>query len=37
LVNGTFCQGRFQGSWENKVRICKQCETFLKMIPSSLT
>jgi DNA-binding XRE family transcriptional regulator len=33
LVNGTFCQGRFQRSWENKMKICRTCEIFFKMLP----
>lgn len=36
FVNGTFCQGRFQDSWDNKIRICRQCQVFSQMIPLSL-
>ena len=34
LVNGTFCQGRYQGSWEIKIKICHQCEVFMTLIPT---
>ncbi len=34
FINGTFCQGRFQGNWKQKSMICRQCEVFRAMLPS---
>ena len=34
LINGTFCEGKFQDSWKKKIEICRQCEVFRSMIPS---
>jgi DNA-binding XRE family transcriptional regulator len=31
FINGTYCQGRDQGSWENKIKICRECEVFIEM------
>ena len=28
FVNGTFCQGKAQGSWVKKMRVCRTCEVF---------
>jgi DNA-binding XRE family transcriptional regulator len=36
LVNGTFCQGQLQGSWENKIKICRKCEVFTSLIPTGI-
>ncbi|MFC1874062.1 helix-turn-helix domain-containing protein [Chloroflexota bacterium] len=33
FINGTFCQGECQNDWENKIKICRQCEVFQAMIP----
>lgn len=33
FVSGTFCQGEFQGSWDKKMHLCRQCEVFRAMIP----
>lgn len=30
FVSGTICHGEEQGSWQNKIRICRQCEVFQK-------
>ena len=31
LINGTFCRGLYQGNWERKIELCRQCEVFLSM------
>jgi hypothetical protein len=28
FVNGTLCQGEAQRSWQDKMKICRQCEVF---------
>jgi transcriptional regulator with XRE-family HTH domain len=37
FISGTFCQGRLQGSWENKIEMCRKCEVYQSMCPSELT
>jgi transcriptional regulator with XRE-family HTH domain len=32
LINGTFCQGHFQGSWKEKSTICQQCDVLRGML-----
>ena len=34
FINGTFCHGKYQDSWQEKVKLCRQCEVFQLMIPS---
>ncbi len=36
FINGTFCQGEFQGNWGEKVRVCRQCEVFRSLLPADL-
>ncbi|MFC2060475.1 helix-turn-helix domain-containing protein [Chloroflexota bacterium] len=33
FISGTFCQGKCQVSWRNKIKLCRECEVFLSMIP----
>jgi DNA-binding XRE family transcriptional regulator len=33
FINGTICQGQVQGSWQKKMKICRQCEAFRSMLP----
>ncbi len=33
FINGTFCHGRFEGNWKNKVEICRQCAVFRSIVP----
>jgi hypothetical protein len=33
LVNGTLCEGSDQGSWEEKMTICRTCPVFASQIP----
>ena len=28
FVNGTFCRGKTQGSWPQKMKVCRSCEVF---------
>jgi hypothetical protein len=32
FVNGTLCKGRTQGSWKEKIKICKRCKVFKERI-----
>ena len=33
FINGTFCQGQVQKSWQKKMNICRQCKVFRTMLP----
>ena len=35
-MNGTSCQGRPQGSWDNKIQICRSCEVYKSTFPADL-
>jgi DNA-binding XRE family transcriptional regulator len=28
FISGTICQGKVQGSWQKKMKICRQCGVF---------
>lgn len=28
FLNGTFCQGQLQESWDRKIQICRECEVY---------
>jgi len=28
FINGTICQGKVQGSWAKKMKVCQNCEVF---------
>jgi hypothetical protein len=32
FVNGTICRGRTQGSWPQKMKVCRGCEVFSQTI-----
>ena len=32
FLNGTYCQGKSQRSWAEKVKICRECEVFKPLI-----
>lgn len=32
FINGTICHGQIQGSWQKKMRICRQCKLFRNMV-----
>jgi len=33
FINGTICHGEVQESWQNKIKICRQCKVFRSMLP----
>jgi transcriptional regulator with XRE-family HTH domain len=33
FINGTFCQGRCQDDWEQKIELCRHCEVYQSMLP----
>ena len=33
FINGTICNGETKDNWQKKMKICKQCEVFQKIIP----
>ena len=33
FVNGTFCRGREQGAWKDKIKLCRRCEAFKAIFP----
>jgi hypothetical protein len=32
FVNGTICRGKTQGSWPQKMKVCRSCEVFAQTI-----
>ena len=32
FVNGTICRGETQGSWSQKMKVCRSCEVFAQTI-----
>jgi len=35
FLNGTFCEGKIHRHWEDKIKICRKCEIFLAILPST--
>jgi DNA-binding XRE family transcriptional regulator len=33
-MNGTFCHGQIQKSWDKKIQLCQECEIYKSMLPS---
>lgn len=33
FINGTFCEGEAQKSWQKKMKMCRQCSVFQAMLP----
>jgi DNA-binding XRE family transcriptional regulator len=33
FINGTICCGTPQGSWQKKMKICRECEVYRSMLP----
>jgi len=33
FINGTFCQGKVQESWGEKIKLCRQCEVYRSKFP----
>ncbi|MFC1906036.1 helix-turn-helix domain-containing protein [Chloroflexota bacterium] len=31
FINGTCCEGQVQASWEDKMRICRECDVYTEM------
>ena len=34
FLTGTMCEGKLQGSWEEKMQHCRQCGVFRSLIPA---
>ena len=32
FINGTICEGTVQGNWEEKMKICRDCEVYQSML-----
>ena len=32
FLNGTFCQGQIQESWDKKIQLCRECEVYKSML-----
>ena len=32
FINGTICEGTAQGSWQKKMKICRDCEVYQSML-----
>ncbi len=32
FVNGTYCKGKFNDNWEQKMETCRQCEAFHRIL-----
>jgi DNA-binding XRE family transcriptional regulator len=32
FINGTICEGTTQGSWEEKMKVCRDCEVYQSML-----
>ena len=32
FLNGTFCQGQIQESWDKKIQLCRECEVYRSML-----
>jgi len=32
-MNGTFCQGQVQRSWDKKIKLCQGCEVYNSILP----
>ena len=33
FINGTICHGEVQESWEEKMKMCRQCEVLTSLLP----
>lgn len=36
FISGTFCQGAAQKTWDDKIRICRNCEVFQPVFAGAL-
>ena len=32
LINGTICQGKVQGTWSKKMKVCRKCRVFAEHV-----
>jgi len=32
FINGTICQGKPQGAWKQKMKLCRKCEVFISAL-----
>jgi hypothetical protein len=32
LINGTYCKGKSQKNWKEKMKICRECEIILSLL-----
>lgn len=32
FINGTYCQGKPQASWKQKMALCKECKVFIPLM-----
>ncbi len=35
-LNGTYCQGEYKQTWEEKISLCRQCKVFQSLFPASI-
>jgi hypothetical protein len=35
FVSGTMCEGKAQDTWAMKMELCRQCEVFLSLVPTT--
>jgi DNA-binding XRE family transcriptional regulator len=33
FISGTFCMGKSQDSWGEKIKVCRECYVFRRMLP----
>ena len=34
FINGTFCQGKLQKNWREKIKLCQECKVYKSMLPT---
>jgi DNA-binding XRE family transcriptional regulator len=34
FINGTICEGSPQGTWQKKMKICRECEVYRSILPT---
>ena len=35
FLNGTYCQGKINNRWDDKIKLCRKCEVYKAILPSS--
>ncbi|MFC2145681.1 helix-turn-helix domain-containing protein [Actinomycetota bacterium] len=33
FINGTYCNGKAHKNWDDKIKICRECEVYMSMLP----